>query len=707
MLGLAAQHRQAGEQRVGCAEQRRLEGARQRQVVRGRDQYVEQGHHVLHLGRFAEVGLFRLHAGNVQRAQRLLHAGQAVALARQHHDFVRRHAHGDARGHPLRGLGALAHAQGFFGLVARGGEAVAPGWRGGVGVVAGVIGLGDGRQAQQLACMARFRGVVAKAAVLLQALRRLHGGVHGGDDAARVAPRVVAGQQVATQAVAHKGLGGLEHLRLGAAEAVDALLGVAHDEHAGWALAAGAAAGAHVGGQPGVQRLPLQRVGVLELIDQQVAHTRVQALLHPAAQGGVRQHDQRRALDVVHVHPATCALELGKRGDQAARQARQALLVLPGFMLGACRTQWQQLGLGLLRGGELLQVLRQPVFLGNEEGLAQAVQALVQARIEPRRKGIDHGVGSFLWRLGALGAQLLGPGQPARACCITRQRLGGRGQAGQARKLFAERWHRGIDDARGVGQLELHALGQRRLQRLVRLRAAMARHSGLIVGAQPGVLQHRREEGPPDLAHGLGVVLQQFVVRGQAAFLQQGQRGRAQQRREPAVEGADLHRPAAGEQGLVQISERLAQLPRGLGGNSACHQLLFELCGRGVGELLQPLLQALTHLARRLLGEGDGEDFMRRAALQQRAQHARHQHPGLARARAGLDGDAALRVAGNGVEGLARDGLAVVFVGGVMHSRNPCGTGRARHTTRTRCPRPVQAAARPRRCVPYRPRCPR
>jgi hypothetical protein len=79
-----------------------------------------------------------------------------------------------------------------------------------------------------------------------------------------------------------------------------------------------------------------------------------------------------------------------------------------------------------------------------------------------------------------------------------------------------------------------------------------------------------------------------------------------------------------------------------------------QLLRRGLRKLLQPLLQALAHLARRLLGEGDGQDLMRLRAGQQRAQHARDQHPGLARAGAGLHRHAAPRVAGHGVERDAR-----------------------------------------------------
>ena len=65
MLGLAAQHGQGHQGIVAQAKQGRLERTGQRQVVRGRDQRIQQRHHVLHLGRVEQVGLFRLHAGQV------------------------------------------------------------------------------------------------------------------------------------------------------------------------------------------------------------------------------------------------------------------------------------------------------------------------------------------------------------------------------------------------------------------------------------------------------------------------------------------------------------------------------------------------------------------------------------------------------------------------------------------------------------------
>src|SRR5574343_351036 len=68
--------------------------------------------------------------------------------------------------------------------------------------------------------------------------------------------------------------------------------------------------------------------------------------------------------------------------------------------------------------------------------------------------------------------------------------------------------------------------------------------------------------------------------------------------------------------------------------------------------------------ARGLAGEGDRQHLLRLSALEQGAQDARNQHPGLAGAGAGLDDDAAGGVAGDGVEAGAVDRLAVGTVGG-------------------------------------------
>ena len=145
--------------------------------------------------------------------------------------------------------------------------------------VTGIPGIsGYGRQGQHLPCGLRFGGVCAKALELARILRGDEGAVDAVQHRRGVAPRVVAAQHGAAQFIVHEGDGGLEHLRLGAAEAVNALLGVADDENTG------RIARAAVSRQPTFERLPLQRAGVLEFIDQHMGHPRVQLFLHPAAE---------------------------------------------------------------------------------------------------------------------------------------------------------------------------------------------------------------------------------------------------------------------------------------------------------------------------------------------------------------------------------------------------------------------------------------
>ena len=192
----------------------------------------------------------------MQRAQRVLHGGQAVAFAGQHQHFVGWRACSDLRGHPCGGLGAFAHALGFFGFVARFGQAVAPGEWVGAAVAIGIaitIAIAivltwrqDGGQTQQHTGVFGLGGVVAKTAGFVLCLRSPHDVVDRVNHARGVAAGVVAAEQVAAQAIAHKGLRGDEHLWLGAAKAVNALFRVAHNKHAGRLLPTGATTRARI-----------------------------------------------------------------------------------------------------------------------------------------------------------------------------------------------------------------------------------------------------------------------------------------------------------------------------------------------------------------------------------------------------------------------------------------------------------------------------
>jgi len=99
--------------------------------------------------------------------------------------------------------------------------------------------------------------VRAEAVELALALRRLEDPVDRLDDARRAAPRVVAGEAMAAERIDDEIGRRLEDARLGAAEAVEALLRVADDEEARRLLPARTAAGAGVRREPGMERMPL------------------------------------------------------------------------------------------------------------------------------------------------------------------------------------------------------------------------------------------------------------------------------------------------------------------------------------------------------------------------------------------------------------------------------------------------------------------
>jgi hypothetical protein len=140
-------------------------------------------------------------------------------------------------------------------------------------------------------------------------------------------------------------------------EAVDALLGVADDEDRHRLPAARAPAGAGITGQPAVQRMPLQRAGVLKLVDQQVADLRVQALLHPAGQFGIKQQGQRAALQIVHVDQAALQLQGIELGYQPQSKSDHAAVLQPGFMLDHRLGQARQVVGGGVQLGRIAEVL--------------------------------------------------------------------------------------------------------------------------------------------------------------------------------------------------------------------------------------------------------------------------------------------------------------------------------------------------------------
>jgi len=196
-------------------------------------------------------------------------------------------------------------------------------------------------------------------------------------------------------------------------------------------------------------------------------------------------------------------------------------------------------------------------------------------------------------------------------------------------------------------------------------------HQPGVKAPQPGIAAHAVVEAAQQWRAQGPDLLDQLVACRQPERRTQPERRVRQQLREPGVEGQHLH--AGG--GLQHPQRQRAQRTGLRGGRRRVEPALDQrLRARGVAappegigldrKGRQPLLEPGTHLAGGLARERDGDDLRRLGPVEQRTQDARHQQPGLAGARTGLDDDAAPRVAGGRVEGLARHRPTVDRVGG-------------------------------------------
>ena len=333
--------------RICCTKKGRLERARQRKGVLGRDEGIDQRDDVLHFGRIGQQLLLRHLAADTIRGQGLLHDQQAVVFARHDEDVLRLHACLQALSQPRCGLLAFAGGDFFFGIGLGRGQAVAPG---GVGIGCGAGGFFrafDYGQGQHATCCVGGGGVRAKVAEMPLRLCCQHRGIDGLQHGRSIAAGMVATENGALHAVLHKVARRAKHGRVGAAKAVNALLGVAHNEYAGRLPGAG------IAGQPGVQGLPLQGGGVLKFINQHVADLGVQPFLQPAAQAGVLQKRACGVFHIGHINPAVLPLDGGITAAQQARQAHHALLMHPACVLDV---GLQHVLHGGLRGAYVLQM---------------------------------------------------------------------------------------------------------------------------------------------------------------------------------------------------------------------------------------------------------------------------------------------------------------------------------------------------------------
>ena len=182
-----------------------------------------------------------------------------------------------------------------------------------------------------------------------------------------------------------------------------------------------------------------------------------------------------------------------------------------------------------------------------------------------------------------------------------------------------------------------------------------------VIGTRGAVSGNGLVKAGPDLGNGFGIVLQQFVLRGQAQFLQNLQRRIAHQGREPAVKSANLHAAAGFQHGAVQIAQLFNIFRRGFVRPAACQQFRAQLGIIGLGKFNEPFLQTLAHFSGGFFGERNRQNFVWLRSLQERPHNARHQHPRFSRPRAGFDGYAAVGVAGNGIKMATWNLNSIVF----------------------------------------------
>ena len=144
--------------------------------------------------------------------------------------------------------------------------------------------------------------------------------VHHFDHGRRIAPRLVLPHLHRAPLLAQPDLCGVEQAHIGAAKAVDRLLRVAHQQHAGpRAIAA-------IGVEPAAQRGPLQRVGVLKFIEQEMLDARIEPLVQISGVAAVGQQLRSLPLDVVEVDYAARRLEALIGGDESIAQQKRIVV---------------------------------------------------------------------------------------------------------------------------------------------------------------------------------------------------------------------------------------------------------------------------------------------------------------------------------------------------------------------------------------------
>ncbi len=435
----------------------------------------------------------------------------------------------------------------------------------------------------------------------------------------------VGGERQAPPALA-EALGRSQEQRdVGPPEAVDRLLGVAHEEEV--ALAGGdripvGAGGGRVGAGDEHGQVDLDGVGVLELVDEEVAVTPVQRGPHRSAVVRIAQRVTRQHQQVVELELAGAAPFRGGVEGEAPQVDGEPVDRLGGDVVEQRAGPRSELPVALL---QCSQVIAGPVLLAAPDGRRGHVAQHAEPCVLVARRGEARGPGVERGELAEQQVVLLA------AVLALRAGLGDVGQQGgdlAGPVAHLDRLGGGV----GVGQVPVLVEGEGDESQVVETHTGCGgQQQGSLHG---GIGQELIDEARPAVVegHGRGHLVEHLDARGDARL----DRVLAQDAPGEAVQRADG--------GAVEVVEC---------GAAPLGPLLVAI-GRGLGPLaVEPLAYAVAQLGRGLLGEGDGGQLVKAGGARgDQAHDPVDQRPRLARARPRLHEQGGVQAVRDVVAGL-------------------------------------------------------
>ena len=410
---------------------------------------------------------------------------------------------------------------------------------------------------------------------------------HGVDPVDDAGHRPEVGHEVEHR-VGHPGLHREEQRDVRPAEPVDRLLGVAHEEEAARLDAVAIAVGS--GGDEDGQ-LDLERVGVLELVDEQVRVALAERVAHGRL---VAEEVARFDEQVVEREPAGPPPLLGRRQREPADGVEE---VDDGVVVHARQQFLLRRFRGRARVAHVVDLDRRPVRLlpvaARPSGFGQEVQRL-QLALDPTEAVGDGGE-----LLEVLAEEVVAARAPGHVGDGGRQRVDDRGEIDRP-------WRRGLRRAR-IEAVAMVVQQARHVAERVEAEATgqAPEHHGLV----PAIVEELVEERPPPFVEGQHRLdLVEHLER----------------RRQPGLEGM------LGEDAL---RERVQGRDRRFVDLRHCARRDSAGPGRGLELSSHPVAQ----LGRRRLGERDGRDAAHLGAVSHQLDEASDERGGLAGAGAGFD----------------------------------------------------------------------